>query len=153
VNTPGRDAGLVLPEIAVFSGDTVRKDEEGFLYFIGRRDEMMKTSGYRVSPTEVEEVLYATRLVGECVAFGVEHATLGQAIQVIATPTAGGILDVATLLAECRRRMPAYMVPANVSVRSGPLPRNPNGKIDRKTLASEFLAGTSLDTEQQGGCR
>jgi acyl-CoA synthetase (AMP-forming)/AMP-acid ligase II len=46
---------------AVFSGDTVRRDAEGFLYFIGRRDEMMKTSGYRVSPTEVEEVVYATR--------------------------------------------------------------------------------------------
>jgi acyl-CoA ligase (AMP-forming) (exosortase A-associated) len=64
----GREPGLMLPEYAVFSGDTVRKDAEGFLYFIGRRDEMMKTSGYRVSPTEVEEVLYATRLVGECVA-------------------------------------------------------------------------------------
>ena len=57
---PGREAGLVLPEIAVFSGDTVRMDAEGFLYFIGRRDEMIKTSGYRVSPTEIEEVLYAT---------------------------------------------------------------------------------------------
>mgnify|MGYP003380670912 CR=1 FL=1 len=65
-NAPGREAGLVLPEIAVFSGDTVRMDEDGFLYFIGRRDEMIKTSGYRVSPTEVEEILYATRLVGEC---------------------------------------------------------------------------------------
>jgi acyl-CoA synthetase (AMP-forming)/AMP-acid ligase II len=62
------------------------RDAEGFLYFIGRRDEMIKTSGYRVSPTEVEEVLYATQLVGECVAFGVDHPTLGQAIQVIATP-------------------------------------------------------------------
>ena len=57
---PGREAGLVLPEIAVFSGDTVRMDADGFLYFIGRRDEMIKTSGYRVSPTEIEEVLYAT---------------------------------------------------------------------------------------------
>ena len=47
------------------------KDDEGFLYFVGRRDEMIKTSGYRVSPTEVEEVLYRTGLVGECVAFGV----------------------------------------------------------------------------------
>ncbi len=142
-NTPGRDAGLVLPEIAVFSGDTVRSDEEGFLYFIGRRDEMMKTSGYRVSPTEVEEILYATKLVGECVAFGVDHPTLGHAIQVIATPASGSTLDTAALLAECRRRMPAYMVPAAVTVRPGPLPRNPNGKIDRKLLAGEFLARQS----------
>ncbi len=144
-STPGREPGLVIPELAVFSGDTVRKDEEGFLYFIGRRDEMMKTSGYRVSPTEVEEILYATKLVGECVAFGVDHATLGQAIQVIATPPAGSTLDVAELLTECRKQMPAYMVPAHIDMRQGPLPRNPNGKIDRKTLSTEWLEkmGTS----------
>jgi len=143
VHAPGREAGLVLPEMAVFSGDTVRQDEDGFLYFIGRRDEMMKTSGYRVSPTEVEEILYATRLVGECVAFGVDNDRLGQAIQVIATPPAEGELDVTALLAECRARMPAYMVPAGIEVRSGPLPRNPNGKIDRKTLSTEWLENST----------
>ncbi|MDP2195739.1 MAG: acyl-CoA ligase (AMP-forming), exosortase A system-associated [Rhodocyclaceae bacterium] len=136
---PGREAGLVLPEMAVFSGDTVRMDEDGFLYFVGRRDEMMKTSGYRVSPTEVEEILYETKLVGECVAFGVEHPTLGQAIQVIVTPPEGGALDINALLAECRTRMPAYMVPAGIEVRQGPLPRNPNGKIDRKMLSTEWI--------------
>lgn len=135
----GRESGLVLPEIAVFSGDNVRMDEEGYLYFIGRRDEMMKTSGYRVSPTEVEEVLYATRMVGECAAFGVPHDTLGQAICIIVTPPEGGGLDMLALLAECRTRMPAYMVPTHVQVRPGPLPRNPNGKIDRKTLSTEYL--------------
>ena len=137
---PGREMGLQLPEYAVFSGDTVRRDAEGFLYFIGRRDEMIKTSGYRVSPTEVEEVLYATRLVGECVAFGVDSPALGQAIQVIATPPEGREdLDTAALLAECRQRMPAYMVPAGVQSAAGPLPRNPNGKIDRKLLATAWV--------------
>lgn len=131
----GRDSGLVLPEIAVFSGDTVRRDEDGFLYFIGRRDEMIKTSGYRISPNEVEEVLYATTLVGECAAFGVPHDTLGQAIVAVVTPPSGASLDPAALLAECRKRMPAYMVPARIEVREGALPRNPNGKIDRKALA------------------
>jgi len=112
------------------------------LYFIGRRDEMMKTSGYRVSPTEVEEVLYATRLVGECVAFGVDHATLGQVIQVIATPPSGSAaLDIPALLAECKRHMPAYMVPAGVTPAVGPLPRNPNGKIDRKLLSAQWVEG------------
>ena len=139
VHAPGREAGLVLPEIAVFSGDTVRMDEDGFLYFIGRRDEMMKTSGYRVSPTEVEEVLYATKLVSECVAFGVDDDRLGHAIQVIATPPAGGTLDANALLTECRVRMPAYMVPSGIEVREGPLPRNPNGKIDRKTLSTAWI--------------
>jgi acyl-CoA ligase (AMP-forming) (exosortase A-associated) len=136
---PNREPGLQLPEYAVFSGDTVRRDAEGFLYFIGRRDEMIKTSGYRVSPTEVEEVLYATKRVGECVAFGSEHATLGQSIQVIATaPDGSAALDVPALLAECRQRMPAYMVPAGVEPMAGPLPRNPNGKIDRKLLSAAW---------------
>ncbi len=138
-NSAGREAGFVLPELAVFSGDTVRMDEDGFLYFIGRRDEMMKTSGYRVSPTEVEEILYATRLVGECVAFGIDDEKLGQSIQVIATPSGSQELKVADLLAECRTRMPAYMVPAGIEIKPGPLPRNPNGKIDRKTLSSEWV--------------
>ncbi|MDR2838698.1 MAG: acyl-CoA ligase (AMP-forming), exosortase A system-associated [Azonexus sp.] len=140
LSAPGREAGLVLPEMAVFSGDTVRMDDEGFLYFIGRRDEMMKTSGYRVSPTEVEEILYSTGMIGECVAFGVDDDRLGQAIQVIVTPPPGGAVDVAELLGQCRQRMPAYMVPAGIDVRDGPLPRNPNGKIDRKTLATEWVA-------------
>ncbi len=136
----GRQTGLQLPETAVFSGDTVRRDAQGFLYFIGRRDEMMKTSGYRVSPTEVEEVLYATRLVGECVAFGVDHPALGHAIQVIASaPDGSDAIAVDQLLADCRRRMPAYMVPHGITPMAGPLPRNPNGKIDRKLLATRWV--------------
>ncbi|HKY02343.1 MAG TPA: acyl-CoA ligase (AMP-forming), exosortase A system-associated [Burkholderiales bacterium] len=135
---PHRESGLVLPEIAVFSGDTVRMDEEGFIYFIGRRDEMIKTSGYRVSPTEVEEVLYGTQLVGEAAAFGITHPRLGQAIVVVATGKDGAPLQADQLIAECKIRLPAYMVPSHVDVRAGSLPRNVNGKIDRKTLSFEF---------------
>jgi acyl-CoA ligase (AMP-forming) (exosortase A-associated) len=148
-DAPGRQPGLQLPEYAVFSGDTVRMDAQGFLYFIGRRDEMMKTSGYRVSPTEVEEILYATHLVGECIAFGVDHPSLGHAIHVIATQAYGsGATCLNDLISECRSRMPAYMVPTGIELVAGPLPRNPNGKIDRKLLASDWLArhkaGSSL---------
>src|SRR5690349_689846 len=135
---PGQASGLVMPEIAVWSGDTVRRDEEGFLYFISRRDEMIKTSGYRVSPTEVEEVLYATGLVGEAAALGIAHPVLGQAIVLVATPPANSQLDSAAVLAKCRERLPAFMVPARIVERKGSLPRNPNGKIDRKLLAQEF---------------
>ena len=148
----GREAGLQLPEFAVFSGDTVRRDADGFIYFIGRRDEMIKTSGYRVSPTEVEEVLYATALVGECVAFGVASPTLGQAIQVIATPPPdAGLLDAPAVLAACRARMPAYMVPAGIEAGVGPLPRNPNGKIDRKLLAAEWARRQVRDADSRVG--
>ena len=140
-DAPGRQAGLQLPEFAVFSGDTVRKDAEGFLYFIGRRDEMIKTSGYRVSPVEVEEILYATRLVGECVAFGVDHPSLGHAIQVIVTAGVDAPENLPQALqAECKSRMPAYMVPAGFEIVAGPLLRNPNGKIDRKSLSTDWIA-------------
>jgi acyl-CoA synthetase (AMP-forming)/AMP-acid ligase II len=127
-----------MPEIAVWSGDTVRRDEEGFLYFISRRDEMIKTSGYRVSPTEVEEVIYATGLVGEAAALGIAHPVLGQAIVVVATRPQDGPLEIDAILLQCRQRLPQFMVPARIIVRQGSLPRNPNGKIDRKLLAGEF---------------
>ena len=143
-DAPGRQSGLQLPEYAVFSGDTVRQDAEGFLYFIGRRDDMIKTSGYRVSPLEVEEVLYATQMVGECVAFGVDHFSLGNAIYVIATrgriQSENDVISLKNLLMECKTRMPAYMVPAGIEFVDGPLPRNPNGKIDRKLLSTEWVA-------------
>jgi acyl-CoA ligase (AMP-forming) (exosortase A-associated) len=135
---PGRESGFVLPEIAVFSGDTVRTDEEGFIYFIGRRDEMIKTSGYRVSPTEIEEAIHGTQLVGEVAAFGVPHPSLGQGIVVVATPASSSPVDEAMLLSLCRTRLPGFMVPAKIHIRPGPLPRNPNGKIDRKTISIEF---------------
>jgi acyl-CoA ligase (AMP-forming) (exosortase A-associated) len=135
---PGREAGCVLPEIAVFSGDTVRMDRDGFLYFVGRRDEMIKTSGYRVSPTEVEESLYESGLVAECAAFGVPDDALGAVIAVVVTPLPGRSVDSGAIIAACRQRLPAYMVPSAVHAREGPLPRNANGKIDRKLLAAEF---------------
>jgi acyl-CoA ligase (AMP-forming) (exosortase A-associated) len=137
---PGREPGLVMPEIAVFSGDTVRRDVDGFLYFIGRRDEMIKTSGYRVSPTEIEEVLYATGKVGECAAFGMPHAMLGQAIVVVVTAIDGERVEASEIAAHCRSRLPAYMVPSSIHVREGALPRNPNGKLDRKAIAAALLA-------------
>ncbi|PLK48690.1 acyl-CoA ligase (AMP-forming), exosortase A system-associated [Uliginosibacterium sp. TH139] len=132
-----RPHGLMLPEMAVYSGDTVRRDEEGFLYFIGRTDEMIKTSGYRVSPGEVEEEVYATGLVGECAAVGVPHPQLGAAIVLIATPARAGA-ETAALLAALKLRLPAYQLPAHIALRHEPLPRNANGKIDRKALSAEF---------------
>ena len=134
---PGQDPAVTVPEMAVWSGDTVRMDEEGFLYFVGRRDEMIKTSGYRVSPTEVEEVIYSSRMVGEAVALGIPHPALGQGVAVAATAPAGQRLDPDGILAVCRRDLPAYMVPLRV-VEYDRLPRNANGKMDRKKLAREL---------------
>jgi len=134
---PGQRVELVLPEIAVWSGDTVKRDEEGFLYFVSRRDEMIKTSGYRVSPTEIEEVIYRTGLVAEAAAFGVTHPSLGQAVVVVAQPAAGRDADTEALLSACKEVLPAYMVPSRIDWLDQALPRNANGKIDRKSLATE----------------
>jgi acyl-CoA synthetase (AMP-forming)/AMP-acid ligase II len=69
----------------------------------------------------------------------VDDERLGQSIQVIATPPAAGEFNVTALLAECRTRMPAYMIPAGIDIHPGPLPRNPNGKIDRKSLSTAWV--------------
>jgi len=142
---PGQRRELVLTELAVWSGDTVRKDEEGFLYFVGRRDEMIKTSGYRVSPTEIEEIVYRTGLVAEVAAFGVDHPALGQGVVLVAQPSEGHAADTEALLDACREHLPAYMLPLHIDWTAAALPRNANGKIDRKTLATErarlFTAG------------
>jgi acyl-CoA synthetase (AMP-forming)/AMP-acid ligase II len=84
-------------------------------------------------------VLHASGLVGECVAFGVDDLALGQAIHVVATPPAGtAALDVPALLAVCRLQMPAYMVPAGIAAALAALPRNPNGKLDRRQIAAAW---------------
>ncbi|HEY0636037.1 MAG TPA: acyl-CoA ligase (AMP-forming), exosortase A system-associated [Pseudonocardiaceae bacterium] len=136
---PGRHPELTTTELAVWSGDLVTRDEDGFLYFVGRVDDMIKTSGYRVSPTEVEEVVYETGLVQDAVALGAEDPRLGQRIVLAVSPAAGTELDPAVLIAELRRQLPQYMLPSEVVVRES-LPRSPNGKFDRTLLRSELAS-------------
>ena len=127
------------PELAVWSGDTVVRDEDGFLYFRGRRDEMIKSSGYRISPTEVEDLVLASGVVSEVVAVGMPDERLGQAVVIIAVATEPGANPTDSLLQHCRETMPLYMVPVRVDWRSG-LARNPNGKYDRVALKAELMA-------------
>lgn len=134
---PARDAGIVTEELAVWSGDTVKYDEEGYLYFIGREDDMIKSSGYRVSPSELEEVVYASGLVAEAAAIGIPHPRLGQGIVIVAVGGEGQTVDDAAVVAYCRQKLPAYMVPQRVEVQDA-LARNPNGKIDRKALVQRY---------------
>ncbi len=128
---PGQDPALPLTEMAVWSGDTVQMDAQGYLYFVGRTDELIKVSGYRISPTEIEEACYASGLVAEAAAFGVAHPVLGQAVVVVAS---GEPAREAELRKYCQRQLPAYMVPARITITLDALPRNPNGKIDRSSL-------------------
>jgi acyl-CoA ligase (AMP-forming) (exosortase A-associated) len=138
---------LTLPEIVVFSGDTVRMDDEGYLYFIGRTDEMIKSSGYRISPTEVEDAVYASGLVAEVAAVGLPDARLGHAIAVVLLPIQGGDFGVEALLRILEKSLPGYMLPRRVEVRKEILPRNCNGKIDRKRLAQELQESSSMSVE------
>ena len=93
------------PELAVWSGDTVVADEEGFLYFVGRTDEMIKTSGYRVSPTEIEDAAYATGMVRDAVALGVPEEGLGHRVVL---GRAGDGLDPAALLSAPHATSPLH---------------------------------------------
>jgi acyl-CoA ligase (AMP-forming) (exosortase A-associated) len=136
---PARADGFCLPEMAVWSGDLVMRDKEGFLYFVGRNDEMIKTSGYRVSPTEVEEIAYGVGVVRDAVALGVEDPKLGQHIVLFVSPVDGREIDAAALLAEFKKQAPPYMIPQRVIVRPA-LPRSPNGKFDRNLLKMELTS-------------
>ena len=134
---PTQLKGLPLTEIAVWSGDRVSMDEEGYLYFIGRKDDMLKTSGYRVSPTEIEEIIYSSGLVKEAAAIGIPDETLGHAIVVIISTENYKQFNENDLIALCKSQLANFMIPAKI-VALKDLPKNPNGKIDRQTLATQF---------------
>lgn len=131
------------PEIAgatvVHSGDLVRADEDGFLYFVGRRDELIKSQGYRISPTEVEEIAYASGLVREAVAAGEPDPLAGQVVVLHVVPMDQASFDPAALLAHCTEQMPRYMVPRRVEVAEA-FPRTGSGKIDRTSVTAPFRA-------------
>ena len=127
---------------AVWSGDTVRIDEDGFYYFVGRRDAMIKTSGYRVSPEEIEEAFYHVDEVQSAAAIGIPDDSLGQAIVVYVelkhcAKKAGHELVQHELKKHCRESLPSYLMPQKF-VFCDALPKNPNGKIDRGELSRRY---------------
>ncbi len=141
--SPAQPDGRPYADRAVWSGDMVRLDAEGYLYFIGRNDDMIKVGGARVSPGEVEEVLYGLATIREAAVFGVPDEELGARIIAVVAfddKESGEDKGVEMALSHCRRTLPVFMVPSRIIVLNA-LPRSPNGKIDRKalkaTLASE----------------
>jgi acyl-CoA ligase (AMP-forming) (exosortase A-associated) len=141
---PASNVGL-LGEIAVWSGDIVRKDAEGFLYFIGRNDQLIKTSGNRVSATEIEEVIAEVAGVVEVAAVGVPDEVLGQRIVVAVVTQPARAADIVNCVRQhARMNLPTFMVPAHIAVLDS-IPRNANGKPDRDALA-ERLATQGVAT-------
>jgi acyl-coenzyme A synthetase/AMP-(fatty) acid ligase len=127
--------------IAVWSGDRVRRDSDGLLTFVGRRDQMIKSAGNRISPQEVEEVALATGLVAEAVALGVPDPRLGQAVHLVVRRSAGVEASVAEaeLPQVLQRELPNFMQPRVIHWRDA-LPIGANGKIDRNRLHAEVTA-------------
>jgi acyl-CoA synthetase (AMP-forming)/AMP-acid ligase II len=136
---PGTEEPWRAPELAVWSGDTVVSDEDGFLYFVGRSDDMIKTSGYRVSPTEIEEAAYETGLVRDAVAVGVPDERLGHRIVLVASASGQEGLDRAAVGQALRQLLPPYMVPAEIQ-EWDEIPRSPNGKFDRTLVRDKVTA-------------
>lgn len=118
--------------MAVWSGDTVRRDTEGLLYFVGRDDAMIKTSGNRVSPTEIEEAAVESGLVAEACALGRKDERLGAAIVLFVRGTG----DSDGLKAHLKATLPNFMQPAEV-VWLEAFPKSANGKLDRNVLGRQ----------------
>lgn len=175
-NDPARSAERFRPgpdgDAAVWSGDTVYADHAGILWFVGRRDEQIKTSGYRVSPTEVEAAAAACG-VATCVALGVPDPRLGQAIVLVVErttddadsgrsfgpgPDGSGADDASRaapdepdpentrLLAALRRKLSSWQVPQRIIYWPGVLPRNANGKFDRPAIRASLLTSEPTKT-------
>jgi acyl-CoA ligase (AMP-forming) (exosortase A-associated) len=124
--------------MAVWSGDTVVEDADGLLRFVGRDDEMIKSAGNRISPTEIEDAVLRGGEVSEAAAFGVPDERLGQAIIVVAR---GDGSPEEALRTRLRRELPSFMQPARYAWREE-LPRNANGKLDRTALKTALLDET-----------
>ena len=121
---------------AVWSGDTVRRDRQGLLYFVGRDDEMIKVSGNRISPSEIEEAAAASGVAAEAVAFGVVDERLGQAVVLVVR---GDASSEVVLREHLKRELPGFMMPRDIFWRDS-LPRNANGKFDRGAIKAEAAA-------------
>lgn len=123
--------------MAVWSGDRVRRAADGLLYFVGRRDAMIKSAGNRISPQEVEDAAVATGLVAEAVAVGVPDQRLGQAVCLAVRPI--GTFDEDAVRKALAAALPNFMQPKVIRPFAD-MPRNPNGKLDRNALAQEMAA-------------
>jgi len=125
--------------MAVWSGDRVRRDADGLLYFVGRRDAMIKSAGNRISPHEIEDAALATGLVAEAVALGIPDPRLGQAVHLIARAAPGHSTAMEDLPRILLQELPNFMQPKVIHWRQA-MPTSPNGKIDRAGLYAELAA-------------
>lgn len=124
---------------AVWSGDRVKRDAEGLLYFVGRRDAMIKSAGNRISPQEIEDAAISTGLVAEAVALGVKDERLGHAVHLVVRAATSAVDPEDALPKALKAELPNFMLPQVIHWREA-MPLNPNGKLDRTAIAREIGA-------------
>jgi len=129
---PGRNPG----ESVLYTGDLFRTDDEGFLYFVARKDDIIKTRGEKVSPKEVEAILYGLEEIAEAAVVGVPDPVLGEAIKAVVALKGGATLTAHRVLRHCSKHLEDFMVPKYVEFRDS-LPRTSRGKIDKHRLTVE----------------
>jgi acyl-CoA synthetase (AMP-forming)/AMP-acid ligase II len=122
-------------EKVLYTGDLFRMDEEGYLYFFGRKDDIIKTRGEKVSPKEVEDVLYSLPGIAETAVIGVPDEVLGQAIRAVVTLREGAHLTEQDVLRHCAERLENFMVPQSV-VFVASMPKTDSGKISKRMVAT-----------------
>ena len=121
-------------ERLLYSGDLFKRDEDGFLYFVGRKDSIIKSRGEKVAPKEVEQVLYKLPGVMEAAVIGVPDELLGQAIKAIIVCRDSHTMTEKDVLRHCAQHLEDYMMPRHVEFRES-LPKNASGKIDVRALS------------------
>jgi long-chain acyl-CoA synthetase len=123
-------------ELVLHTGDLFRMDAEGFCYFVGRKDDIIKSRGEKVSPKEVENVLYAMPGIAEAAVVGVPDELLGRALKAIVVLAEGANIEPRDIIAHCLSRLEDFMVPRLIEFRTG-LPKTSTGKIRRAALQAE----------------
>ena len=126
--------GPVPGERLCYTGDLFKTDADGFFYFVGRSDDIIKSRGEKVAPKEIESVLYGLKSVREAAVIGVPDPVLGQAIKAIIVPADGDTLTASEVQAHCRAHLEDYMVPQQIEFRQE-LPKTTSGKITKKDLS------------------
>lgn len=129
--------GLVPGEKILCAHDLFRMDEEGFLYFLGRSDDIIKTRGEKVSPVEVENVIYNIEGIREVAVIGIPDVILGESIVAFVTTYDHSTIEEVAIQRECQSKLEAFMVPQKI-VFLAEMPKSTNGKIDKKDLKNKF---------------
>ena len=125
--------GQVPGEMVLHTGDLFRTDEDGFLYFVDRKDDIIKTRGEKVAPRQVEEVIARLPGVAEVAVYGIPDEVLGEAVAAVVTLTQGTSLTGERIQRYCLEHLDAFMVPKIVDIRDT-LPTTTTGKVSRRAL-------------------